>query len=43
MELWTQGFPSGARAGSKRNPAVETAGCKPKPTAYEKYLVELFI
>jgi hypothetical protein len=23
----------------KRNPTVETAGCKPKPTAYEKYLI----
>ena len=27
------------RAVNKRNPAVETAGCKPKPTAYEKYLL----
>jgi len=23
----------------QKNPAVETAGCKPKPTAYEKYLL----
>jgi hypothetical protein len=22
-----------------RNPAVETVGCKPKPTAYEKYVL----
>jgi hypothetical protein len=22
----------------KRNPVVETTGCKPKPTAYEKFL-----
>jgi hypothetical protein len=26
----------------KKNPAVETAGCKPKPTAYEKNLELLF-
>ena len=25
-----------------RNPIVETTGCKPKPTAYEKYLILLF-
>ena len=32
--------PSGeGRDEAKRNPTVETVGCKPKPTAYEKYLI----
>jgi hypothetical protein len=26
-----------------KNPAVETAGCKPKPTAYEKFLLKELI
>ena len=32
-------FPLGRSGWAKKNPAVETAGCKPKPTAYENYLL----